>query len=89
VQRDLLQFNYSKQGKLQGYVLFTAKGDIVRIHDLAASDVNIAKSLLTSLQTYYKEIYSVNEPSDSPITAAYAACNFREYDRQHELTMVL
>jgi RimJ/RimL family protein N-acetyltransferase len=89
LQRSLSQLNYIRDDELQGYVLFTIKDDIARINDLGSSDVNIAKILLTNLQMHYKEIYSVNEPSDSPITAAYDTCGFREYDRQYELVMDL
>lgn len=89
LQRGLLQLNYIEGGGTRGYALFTAKDDIVRIYDLGADDLEVATHLLTNLQTRYKEIYSVNEPSDSPIAAAYDACNFREYDRQYELIMVL
>ncbi len=89
LQRNLLQLTCTKQGKLQGYVLFTAKDDIVQIYDLAANESDIAKILLSSLQSHYKEIHSVNEPTDNPITAVYDVCNFRESDRQYELGMML
>jgi RimJ/RimL family protein N-acetyltransferase len=89
LQRDLSQLHYREGGNLRGYVLFIPKNDSVRIYDLGAEDLEIAKRLLTSLQVRYKEIYSVNEPSDSSITAAYDACNFREYDCQYELAVTL
>jgi RimJ/RimL family protein N-acetyltransferase len=89
MQRNLLQLTCTKQGELQGYVLFTAKDGIVRINDLATNEIDIAKILLSSLQSHYKEIYSVNEPTDNPVTAAYDVCNFRESDRQYELGIAL
>jgi RimJ/RimL family protein N-acetyltransferase len=89
VRPNLLQLTYTVQGKLQGYVLFTAKDDIVQIYDLGAREEDIAKRLLSSLQSHYKEIHSDNEPTDNPITAVYDACNFREYDRQYELGITL
>lgn len=89
VDDNLLQITSTEGGKLHGYLLFTVKNDIVRIYDLGAGEIEIAKQLLLGLQSRYKEIYSVNEPSDSPMTAVYDACNFREYDRQYELGMAL
>jgi hypothetical protein len=83
---NLLHLTCTKQGELQGYVLFTAKDDIVRICDLGACETDSAKRLLSSLQ---KEIYSVNDPTDNPVTAIYDVCNFREYDRQYELRIAL
>jgi RimJ/RimL family protein N-acetyltransferase len=89
VRPNLLQLTYTVQGKLQGYVLFTAKDDIVQIYDLGAREEDIAKRLLSSLQRHYKEIHSDNEPTDNLITAVYDVCNFRESDRQYELGMAL
>ncbi len=89
LERNLLQLTHTVQGKLQCYVLFTAKDDIVRIYDLTANEIDIAKRFLLNLQSRYKEIYSINEPTDSPVIAAYDNCNFLEYDRQYELGMAL
>jgi ribosomal protein S18 acetylase RimI-like enzyme len=85
----LLQLDHIEDGNLQGYVLLSAQDGIARIYDLGARDVNIATALLTSLQAQYRELHSVNEPGDSPLTAAYDQCNFRDYDRQYEFKMVL
>jgi RimJ/RimL family protein N-acetyltransferase len=89
LQTNLLHITCTKGSGLQGYALFKVKDDIVRLHDFGASQVEVAKELLSSLQNCYKEIYSINEPTDSPITVAYDECNFREYDRQYELGMTL
>jgi RimJ/RimL family protein N-acetyltransferase len=89
LQHNLLQLTCTKRSELQGYVLFTAKDNIARIYDLGANESDSAKMLLSGLQSHYKEIYSVNEPTDNPITAVYDMCNFREYDRQYELGMAL
>jgi GNAT superfamily N-acetyltransferase len=89
MQTDLLQIACIEQSELQGYALLKVKDDVVRIYDLGASEIDIARKLLSSLQSYYKEIHSFNEPTDSPVTAAYDVCNFREYDRQYELGLAL
>ncbi|MEJ2555858.1 MAG: hypothetical protein P8186_06475 [Anaerolineae bacterium] len=84
-----MQLDHIEHGNLEGYVLLSAQDGIARIYDLGARDVNIATALLTSLQAQYRELHSVNEPGDSPLTAAYDQCNFRDYDRQYEFKMVL
>jgi GNAT superfamily N-acetyltransferase len=56
-----------------------------RIEDLGATDVGQAAMLLAALQERYTRLISINEPTDSTLTPAFAAAGFTEADRQHEL----
>lgn len=85
----LLQLDDRHAGALQGYLLFTAKDDNARIYDLAAMDMDIARALLRQLQARYAKISSIDEPADSPLSAAYDDLDFREYDRQFVLQTAL
>jgi ribosomal protein S18 acetylase RimI-like enzyme len=72
------------------YVLFhTAADGSVRVEDLGASRVDLAHALLTALQARGARILSVNEPADSPLTAAFVSAGFVEADRQHEMWIEL
>jgi GNAT superfamily N-acetyltransferase len=72
------------------YVLYQAGADsIARIEDLGAMLADQATELLTALQARSARILTVNEPTDSPLTAAYLAAGFNEIDRQHEMWMDL
>jgi GNAT superfamily N-acetyltransferase len=70
----------------RAYALFTPVPDGgARIEDVGAQDAGGVALLLAALQARYKRLISVNEPSDSALTAAFAAAGFVEADRQHEL----
>lgn len=71
------------------YIIYTSNETAARIVDLAATDVTSAEQLLQALQRRFSRLYSINEPSDSPITAAYRACHFTESDSQHEMALKL
>jgi GNAT superfamily N-acetyltransferase len=80
----------SSAGQIAGYLLFHGQdGGPVSVADLAARDEATAVALLQSLQRRATAITSVNEPSDSPITAAYLRAGFSENDRQHEMQLAL
>ena len=89
LQHGLLQLHASAERGLDGYVLFTLHESEARIADLAANHVEVATALLAQLQTHCSKITSINEPADSPLTAAFDICEFTEFDRQHELAMAL
>ena len=89
MQRGLMQMRVMRQDVLAGYVLFTWQADVARIVDLAASHLDDATALLTQLQAHCTKITSINEPDDSPLTAAFERCEFSEFDRQYELVMDL
>ena len=59
--------------------------DGARIEDLGAEDAQAAGVLLAALPRRFARLISVNEPADSPITAAFVAAGFAESDRQHEM----
>jgi GNAT superfamily N-acetyltransferase len=72
------------------YALLTPMPDGgARIEDLGALNAERAQQLLRLLQARYTRLISVNEPSDSPLTPAFAAAGFHEADRQHELWLEL
>jgi GNAT superfamily N-acetyltransferase len=71
------------------YVLFSERDTMARIEDLGATRVEDAIYVLQALQARYVKLVSVNEPSESPNSAAYLACHFREVDRQHEMVIQL
>lgn len=60
-----------------------------QVADLAAGHADLAQALLGALQQRSEQIFSVNEPADSPVTDAYRAAGFSEADRQHELWLEL
>jgi GNAT superfamily N-acetyltransferase len=71
------------------YVLFSVRDTTARIEDLGATRAEDAIHILQSLQANYAKLVSVNEPGDSPSSAAFLACNFQEVDRQHEMVIQL
>lgn len=89
VKQGLQHVSVERGGALVGYALFVGRERGVRIEDLGAATVEDAAALLRALQGVYGRIISVNEPSDSPITAAYPAVGFVEVDRQHEMVLEL
>ena len=77
-------------GRSSAYALLaeTADGG-ARIEDLGAEGVEQAAALVRALQRRYARIFSVNEPADSPLSAALDASGFVERDRQHEMAVQL
>jgi GNAT superfamily N-acetyltransferase len=72
------------------YALYQAGADgIARIEDLGALRADQAGALLAALQARSARILTVNEPADSPLTAAFLSAGFNEIDRQHEMWMEL
>jgi hypothetical protein len=70
------------------YALISETPDgAARIEDLGAESVELAAALLRALQRRYPRLISVNEPADSPITAAFDITEFVEIDRQHEMVV--
>jgi RimJ/RimL family protein N-acetyltransferase len=77
-------------GVTVAYALFQASADgIVRIEDLGAQRADQAVSVLAVLQARSQRIVTVNEPADSPLTAAFLSTGFNEIDRQHEMWVEL
>jgi ribosomal protein S18 acetylase RimI-like enzyme len=73
-----------------GYLLYHgADGERLRVADLGARDAATAERLLRALQQRASSILTINEPLDSPLTAAYPAAGFAEIDRQHEMAIEL
>ncbi len=74
----------------RAYVLFSATPEgRYQVADLAAEHVDQARTLLAELQRRAQLVASVNEPAESPLTAAYDDLGFAEADRQHELAIDL
>lgn len=74
----------------QAYLLYSLDAEgRARVADLAAADAGQARALLAELQRRAQQIVSVNEPADSPATAAFDELGFAEADRQHELAIEL
>jgi GNAT superfamily N-acetyltransferase len=74
----------------RAYLLYSLDAEgRARVADLAAADAEQARALLAELQRRAQHILSVNEPADSPATAAFDALGFAESDRQHELAIQL
>jgi GNAT superfamily N-acetyltransferase len=72
------------------YTLYQVGADgSIRIEDLGAERAEQAAALLAVLQSRGPRILTVNEPADSPLTAAFLAVGFTEIDRQHEMWMDL
>lgn len=76
-------------GELRGYVLYSGGAEAGRIEDLGATDADAAAAVLRGLQGRFPRLLSINEPADSPLTPAFAACGFNESDRQHEMHLAL
>lgn len=98
-QRDLPSL--LTRGKLRGlalgdgghaaaYALLseTAEGG-ARVEDLGAGGAEPAAALLRALQSRYARLLAINEPADSPLTEAFDAAGFVEFDRQHEMAVEL
>jgi GNAT superfamily N-acetyltransferase len=89
VTPDLSGIGIGDRAQPNAYALYKPSQRAVRIIDLAARDAASALPVLHALQTKFDTVRSVNEPSDSPATAAFLESGFVETDRQHVLTMTL
>jgi ribosomal protein S18 acetylase RimI-like enzyme len=79
-----------QNGVPAAYVLFQASADGgARIEDLGAARVELVAPLLAALQARSSRILTINEPAESPLTAAFLSAGFVETDRQHELWIEL
>ena len=87
VRPELQGLSYTNDQGRRSYVLYSVRDGTARIEDLGATHVEDAIRILLDLQARYHKVVSVNEPADSPISAAYIACDFREADRQHEMVL--
>jgi RimJ/RimL family protein N-acetyltransferase len=77
-------------GVPMAYALYQSNADgIARIEDLGAERAELAADLLRALQARSQRILTINEPTDSPLTAAFLDVGFTEIDRQHEMWMEL
>jgi hypothetical protein len=71
------------------YALVSGDSENIRITDLGARDVASAHALLRGLQAQARSLISVNEPAESPLTAAFYRAGFVVADEQHEMEIVL
>jgi GNAT superfamily N-acetyltransferase len=78
-----------RKGERRAYVIVSGNVDHLRIHDFGASDGDWANLLLGSLKSRARSITSINEPAESPLTAAFLRNGFIVADEQHELEMEL
>jgi GNAT superfamily N-acetyltransferase len=77
-------------GEVLAYALYSAGPDGgMFVGDLGARGQEHARALLTALQARATRIISINEPADSPLTAALTGLGFVERDRQHEMWVEL
>lgn len=74
---------------IHAYVLYTTNDTAARIEDLGATEPDQVVTLLRDLQRRLGKITSVNQPADSPLSAAFPACGFHEADRQHDMALAL
>ena len=73
-------------GVTAAYVLYQVNAEgAARIDDLGALRAEQAVELLAALQARSQRIVTINEPADSPLTAAFLSAGFAEIDRQHEM----
>lgn len=76
--------------RVAAYTLFhTSPTRQIQLADIGADHVEAASSLLRALRGYGGPLVSVNEPADSPLTAAFQAEGWAEFERQHELVIDL
>lgn len=72
-----------------GYVLVSGDAANTRIVDLGAGDPEAAYRLLGGLQARSSSLLSVNEPAESPLSAAFYRAGFLVADEQHEMEIEL
>jgi ribosomal protein S18 acetylase RimI-like enzyme len=78
-----------RNGEQRAYVIVSGTTDHLRIHDFGAGDASSANLLLGSLKSHARSITSINEPAESPLTAAFLRNGFTVADEQHELEMTI
>ncbi|NTV64450.1 MAG: GNAT family N-acetyltransferase [Oscillochloris sp.] len=71
------------------YALISGDASNTRIADLGARSADKALSLLRGLQAQARSLLSVNEPAESPLTAAFYHAGFVVADEQHEMELML
>ncbi|MBX0326996.1 GNAT family N-acetyltransferase [Oscillochloris sp. ZM17-4] len=71
------------------YALVSGDAESLRIADLGARDAEGAYALLRGLQARSRSLISVNEPAESPLTAAFHRAGFVVADEQHEMEIML
>lgn len=76
-------------GAVAAYALVSGDETGLRIGDLGARDEPAARRLLAALQARAAGLTSINEPAESPLTAAFLRAGFVVADEQHELTIAL
>ncbi len=76
-------------GKHHAYAIVGANDEHLRIYDLGATNVASADKLLHALQIRARSITSVNEPQESPLTAAFLRAGFIVADEQHDMEVEL
>lgn len=85
---DLQGFALHHDG-VAAYALTQGGGDELRIVDFGARDVDAAAQLLQALQARARSLFSVNEPAESPLSAAFLRASFVIVDEQHAMTIDL
>jgi hypothetical protein len=71
------------------YALVSGDAESLRVADLGARDADCAYALLRGLQAQARSLVSVNEPAESPLTAAFYRAGFVVADEQHEMELAL
>jgi ribosomal protein S18 acetylase RimI-like enzyme len=76
-------------GTQRAYAIVSGDVQSMRIHDFAASDTGSANLLIGALKNRSRNLISINEPHDSPLTAAFLRNGFSVADEQHAMEMPL
>lgn len=71
------------------YALVAGTTENTRIADLGALSAEAAHTLLIGLQAEAYSLVSVNEPAESPLSAAFYRAGFVVADEQHEMEIAL
>jgi GNAT superfamily N-acetyltransferase len=71
------------------YALVSGDAESTRVADLGARDADAAYRLLRGLQSQARSLISVNEPAESPLTAAFYRAGCIVADEQHEMELAL
>ena len=85
----LREITMNAHGHRAGNVLFSVNENTARIVDVGAESADVATALLMQLQASFAKVVSIDEPADSPLTAAFDRCGFRQFDQQYELKRAL
>ncbi|GAB4436576.1 MAG: hypothetical protein OHK0015_28530 [Chloroflexi bacterium OHK40] len=75
-------------GELVAYAIVQGE-ETLRLHDFGARNVAAASRMLAALQALATSVTSVNEPAESPLTAAFLRAGFHVADEQYELASAL